>query len=90
MFDWDQANQRKVEDHRLTPAQVEDAFTDPYRLVVPVGIVNGEERYIFLGATVDDVVIKAVYTFRGNAIRVVTAFRKSSGWEFRAYRSQQR
>jgi uncharacterized DUF497 family protein len=90
MFDWDQANERKIAAHRITKAEVREAFTDPYRLGRSLGFVNGEERHLLIGASATGRVIKAIYTYRGSDIRVVTAYPISRGGEFRVYRAQAR
>ena len=71
-------------------AEVLEVFSDPYRLSEPLGMVNGEERHALFGATIAGRVVKAIYTWRGDNIRIVTAFPIRRGSSYRAYRAQPR
>ena len=72
-FDWDDANIGHVARHEVTPSEAEEIIlNDP----VDLGIedVEGEERTLSLGATVQGRVLLVVSTWREHRIRVVTAF----------------
>lgn len=72
-FDWDEANVGHVARHRVQPDEAEQAVrNDPVDLGIE--IVEGEERYLNLGATVEGRVLLVVTTWREDRIRVVTAF----------------
>jgi len=72
-FDWDEPNIGHVARHSVLPEEAEQVI-----LNVPVDlgmtIVEGEERYLNLGATVRGRVLLVVTTWREDRVRVVTAF----------------
>jgi predicted DNA binding CopG/RHH family protein/uncharacterized DUF497 family protein len=66
-FDWDEANVRHVANHRVTPEEAEQVIlNDPIDLGIE--IVEGEDRYLNLGATA-----------RGRVLLVVTTWRQDRG-----------
>ena len=72
-FDWDEANIGHLARHSVLPAEPEQVIlNDP----VDVGteIVEGEERYLNLGATGQGRVLLVVTTWREDRVRIVTAF----------------
>lgn len=72
-FQWDGANIGHVARHRVLPEEAEQViFNDPVDLGLE--IVEGEERYLSLGATVQGRVLLVVATWRDDQVRVVTAF----------------
>jgi len=72
-FDWDEANIGHVARHSVLPEEAEQVIrNDP--VGVGMEIVEGEERYLNLGATVQGRVLLVVTTWREDRIRVVTAF----------------
>src|SRR6266478_3916050 len=72
-FDWDEANIGHVARHSVLPEEAEQVIlNDPVDLGME--IVEGEERYLNLGATVQRRVLLVVTTWREDRIRVVTAF----------------
>lgn len=73
-LDWDDGNLREIAKHRLDPAEIEAALTDPHRQSRGAYTVDGERRAALLGATPQGRVLFIVYTLRDGAIRVVTAF----------------
>lgn len=72
-FDWDEANVGHLRPHSVRPDEAEQVI-----LSAPVDlgmeIVDGEERYLNLGATIKGRVLLVVTTWRGDRIRVITAF----------------
>jgi uncharacterized DUF497 family protein len=73
MFDWDEDNLRHVAEHDVEPFGAEEAMAnDP--LDLEVQYLNGEERLLQIGETNDLRILVIVTTWRGNRIRVVTAF----------------
>jgi uncharacterized DUF497 family protein len=59
--------------HSVLPEEAEQViFKDPMDLGIE--IVEGEERYLNLGATVQGRVLLVVTTWREERVRVVTAF----------------
>jgi uncharacterized DUF497 family protein len=72
-FDWDEANIGHVALHGVVPEEAEHALlTNPVDLGVE--FVEGEERYLNLGATERGRVLVVVTTWREDRVRVVTAF----------------
>ena len=72
-FDWDEANIGHVARHQVRPEEAEQVIlNDP--LDLGLEIVEGEERYLNLGATTQSRVLLVVTTWRGDRVRVVTAF----------------
>jgi hypothetical protein len=72
-FDWDGANIGHVARHSVLPEEAEQVIlNDPVDLGME--IVEGEQRYLNLGATVRGRVLLVVTTWRDDRVRVVTAF----------------
>lgn len=72
-FDWDKANIGHVARHGVLPEEAEQViFNDPVDLGME--IVEGEERHLNLGATMRGRALLVVTTWRGERVRVVTAF----------------
>lgn len=72
-FEWDAANDWKIERHGLTRDQVEEAFAiDP--MEVTVYNKGAEIREGLVGETMSGTVLFVVYTRRGGRVRVITAY----------------
>jgi uncharacterized protein len=72
-FDWDEANIDHMSRHSVLPKEAEQVIlNDP--LDLGMELVEGEERYLNLGATLQDRVLLVVTTWREDRVRVVTAF----------------
>ena len=72
-FDWDEANIGHVACHSVLPEEAEQVIlNDPMDLGME--IVEGEERYLNLGATAQQRILLVVTTWREDRVRVVTAF----------------
>ena len=72
-FDWDEANIGHVARHSVLPEEAEQVIlNDPVDLGME--IVEGEDRYLNLGATVQHRILLVVTTWREDRVRVVTAF----------------
>ena len=72
-FDWDEANISHVARHSVLPDEAEQVvLNDPVDLGME--LVEGEERHLNLGVTVQRRVRLVVTTWREDRIRVVTAF----------------
>jgi uncharacterized DUF497 family protein len=72
-FDWGEGNMGHVAGHGVRPEEAEQVILhDPVDLGME--IVEGEERYLNLGATDKARVLLVVTTWREDRIRVVTAF----------------
>jgi uncharacterized DUF497 family protein len=76
LFDWDSANIDHVSEHDVALEEAEEvSLGDP--LDVGFDVVNGEERWSYLGETDDGRILRVVITMRGERIRVLTAFEPS-------------
>ena len=72
-FDWDEANIGHLARHNVLPEEAEQVIlNDP--VDVGMEIVEGEERYLNLGATAQGRVLLVVTIWREDRVRVVTAF----------------
>jgi uncharacterized DUF497 family protein len=72
-FEWDEANIGHIVRHGVLPGEAEQVILgDP--LDLGLEIVEGEERSLNLGATVQGRVLLVVTTWREERVRVVTAF----------------
>jgi predicted DNA binding CopG/RHH family protein/uncharacterized DUF497 family protein len=72
-FDWDEANIGHMARHSVLPEEAEQVIlNDPVDLGMES--IEGEERYLNLGATVQARVLLVVTTWREDRVRVVTAF----------------
>ena len=75
-FDWDDANIAHIAEHDVTPEEPEETMLgEP--LDVGFDVVNGEERWSYLGETNGGRILRVVITMRGKQIRVLTAFQPS-------------
>lgn len=72
-FDWDDANVGHVARHNVQPDEAEQVILNA-PVDVGMEVVEGEERYLNLGATFQDRVLLVVTTWREDRVRVVTAF----------------
>lgn len=86
-FDWDDANIENIAAHQISPGEVEEALSDPYRIPAPAYRVDGERRRAVLGSTEDERLLFVVTTRRGESVRVVTA-RDATVSERRRYRER--
>ena len=72
-FHWDAANINHIARHHVSTEETEQVIlNDP--LDLGMEIVEGEERYVNLGATAQGRVLLVVTTWREDRVRVVTAF----------------
>jgi uncharacterized DUF497 family protein len=79
-FDWDNENIGHIAKHDVAPEQVEEVILgDP--LDVGFDVVNGEERWSYLGETNGGRIIWVTITLRGKRMRVVTAFEPEKHWK---------
>lgn len=84
-FDWDQANVAKIWlKHRVGPDEAESVFDDPSRYVAVTRDVRGEMRYLCVGASNKEKLRTAVYTKRGQRIRIISC-RHANKKETRRY-----
>jgi uncharacterized DUF497 family protein len=73
LFNWDAGNVGHIAEHEVEPVETEELLLgDP--LDIGFDVVDGEERWSFLGETSQGRILRVVITLRGELIRVVTAF----------------
>jgi uncharacterized DUF497 family protein len=72
-FDWDDANRQHLSRHGIEPVEAEEVMQNsPYEL--DVQMEHAEERIRYIGETLRTRVLIVVITFRGDRLRVVTAW----------------
>jgi uncharacterized DUF497 family protein len=80
LFDWDNENIGHIAKHNVVPEEAEEVILgDP--LDVGFDIVDGEERWSYVGETNDGEIIWVTITLRGKRMRVVTAFEPEKYWK---------
>jgi uncharacterized DUF497 family protein len=72
-FDWDDSNRAHIAEHGVTPDEAEEVVVN-WPLDLEVTTRKGEERTIQIGETDEGRILVVVSTWRGNKLRVVTAF----------------
>lgn len=72
-FEWDDANVDHIARHEIDPAEVEEAFTDRNRRLLPARRDPTERRRALIGMTEDGRLLFIVFTNRFGRIRIVTA-----------------
>ena len=73
-FDWDDANRSHLAQHDISPDEAEQAILDPYAVLLEIQTGGEEERTKALGATASGRILTVIFTFRGDAIRPITAY----------------
>jgi uncharacterized DUF497 family protein len=73
LFDWDDGNLYKLDDHRLTVEETQEACLDPDRKPAQAYSVDNERRAALVGATHSDRILFVLYTIRFGRIRVISA-----------------
>jgi uncharacterized DUF497 family protein len=73
-FDWDDGNRRHLSLHRIAPDEAEQAILDPNAVLLEIQTDDVEERIKVLGMTMAGHILTVVFTFRGEAIRPITAY----------------
>jgi uncharacterized DUF497 family protein len=74
LFEWDSANIDHIAEHDVAPEEAEEAILgDPLEAGFEKS-ADGEDRWTYVGETVEDRFLQVVITMRGERIRVVTAF----------------
>jgi len=72
-FDWDTANVGHLAGHNVLPSEADEAILDPNAIMLEIQYED-EERVKSVGTTNGGRIIEVIFTFRGEAIRPVTAF----------------
>ena len=78
MFDWDQANLRKIRAHNISRLEVEEALRS-FPIPIYDQVVGHESRFIYYGETKRGRLLALVVTDREERTRVVTAYDLDAG-----------
>jgi uncharacterized protein len=80
LFDWGDENIEHIAKHNVAPEEAEEVILgDP--LDIGFDLVDGEERWSYLGETNDGRILWVTITLRGKRMRVVTAFEPEKHWK---------
>jgi hypothetical protein len=80
VFDWDRENIGHIAKHNVAPDEAEEVIVgNP--LDIGFDVVDGEERWSYLGETNDGRILWTTITLRGQRMRVVTAFEPERHWK---------
>lgn len=80
LFEWDDANIPHIAEHSVEPEEAEEIILgDP--LDIEFDIVDGEERWSYVGETTDGRILWVTIALRGKRMRVVTAFEPEKYWK---------
>ncbi len=79
-FEWDVANIAHIAEHDVIPEEAEEVILDD-PLDIEFDVVEGEERWSYLGETNDARILRITITLRGKRIRVITAFEPEKHWK---------
>ena len=80
LFDWDRGNVDHIAEHEVVPEEGEEVILGD-SLDIGFDIVDGEERWSYLGETNDGRILWITVTLRGKRMRVVTAFEPEKHWK---------
>jgi uncharacterized DUF497 family protein len=73
-FDWDDANCDHLALHHVSPPEAEQAILDGHAVLLEIQTAREEERIKALGMTATGRILAVIFTFRGTAIRPITAY----------------
>jgi len=80
LFEWDDGNIDHIAVHDVEPEEAEEVILgDP--LDTGFDVVDGEERWSYIGETNDGRILRITITLRGKRMRVVTAFEPEKYWK---------
>jgi len=84
-FEWDeQKRQLNMRKHRVEFADAVSVFEDPDAITLPGDYTEEEERFVTLASDLFGRILVVVYTWRGDAIRLISA-RKATASERKQY-----
>lgn len=73
-FEWDQGNQGKNLGHSVKDSEAEEVFYDKNKIVFEdIAHSQKELRLILIGRTKKGRLLYTVFTYRGNAIRIISS-----------------
>lgn len=73
-FDWDDANETHIAQHRVTRVEAETVLIDPLAAFIDSRIEDNELRFRQVGSTASGRLLVVAFTLRGELIRPITAF----------------
>lgn len=79
-FDWDDANILHLAEHGVMPEEAEEVMLGD-AIEVGFEIVDGEDRWSYVGQTGAGRILRIAFTLRGERIRVITAFEAPKYWK---------
>ncbi len=90
MIIWDEKKRRQViKNHGVDLGKIADIFEDAFAIYeADREKLNSEERWLIIGKTSEYGLVVAIYTFRGDDIRLITA-RRAEKWMARLYEKQE-
>jgi uncharacterized DUF497 family protein len=84
-FEWDPAKARSnLSKHGISFSDVETAFYDRNAISMPDSGTATEERFVLVGTDSLGTTVVVVYTYRGDAIRIISA-RRATKSERKSY-----
>lgn len=87
-FVWDRGKaQTNLRKHGVAFETACEAFLDPFILLIGTDVIGGEERETAVGMTMDWRLLRVVYVFRSDVIRLISA-RATTVRERRSYEEQ--
>jgi uncharacterized DUF497 family protein len=79
-FEWDEANIAHIAEHGVLPEEAEEVvLNEP--LDSGFQVIDGEERWSYIGETNEGRILRVVTTIRNERIRVITAFEPEGRWK---------
>ncbi len=80
LFDWDDANILHLAEHDVMPEEVEELILGE---AIDAGfeVVDGEDRWAYIGETSSGRILRVVITLRGGRMRAVTGFEPERHWK---------
>lgn len=85
MYEWDPAKARSnQEEHGVDFADAEGVLEDVRAITIEDNDAEGEQRFVTLGMDFLGRLLVVVFTYRGDAIRIISA-RKASRREVKEY-----
>ena len=73
-FDWDESNVQHLARHNVSPQEAEQAILDPNAVMLEIQAAEEEDRVKAVGRTASGRILVTVFTFRGEIIRLITAY----------------
>lgn len=75
-FEWDNEKAKlNIENHKVSFNEAQTAMMDIHALTLEDGTYEGETRYRTIGLSRETRVLVVVWTFRGDNIRIISAWK---------------